>query len=76
MAALIKAETEIKRGRGRPRADTCRIECSVPRTVMQLLIQQERAGHGYRTRIAARILCTWANQTAGRNVSSSPFGAQ
>jgi hypothetical protein len=76
--ALTKATTQSQqqRGRGRPRSDTCRIECSVPRTVLQLLIQREREGHGYRTRIAARILCTWASRETGQNISnSSKFGA-
>jgi hypothetical protein len=41
---------------------------------MQLLIQREREGHGYRTRIAARVLCTWASQSTGRDMSSK-FGA-
>jgi hypothetical protein len=41
---------------------------------MQLLIQRERAGEGYRTRIAARILCQWASSTTGKNMSGK-FGA-
>ncbi len=51
------------RTRGRPRLDNVRIECSVPRRVLQLLIKREREGHGYRTRIAARVLCEWASKT-------------
>jgi hypothetical protein len=49
----------VTRGRGRPRLNTpnVRVECMIPRTVYDRLIAAEQAGHGYRTRIAAKILC-------------------
>ena len=60
------------RGRGRPRLPyaTVRIECMVPEDVMKLLLQREQEGQGYRTRIAARVLCEWASKTTGK-----PIGA-
>jgi hypothetical protein len=75
MAALVKAQSEIKRGRGRPRVDSCRIECNVPRTVMQILIAREQQSGIYRTRLACRILCEWASRETGKSISASPFGA-
>lgn len=47
----------VKQGRGRPRLGDVRIECVVPRAVMDELIRREKQGHGYRTRVAANILC-------------------
>jgi hypothetical protein len=32
----------------------------VPRRVLEVLVMRERQGQGYRTRIAARVLCEWA----------------
>jgi len=59
-----------QRGRGRPPLPyrTVRIETVVPEQVMQLLIQREREGHGYRTRIACRILCEWTSKTTGKPI--------
>ena len=47
------------RGRGRPRLPipNVRIECMVPRAVLDELKKREAAGQGYRTRVAAKILC-------------------
>jgi hypothetical protein len=46
-----------KQGRGRPKLGDCRIECVVPQAVMNELIKREKQGQGYRTRVAANILC-------------------
>ena len=46
-----------RRMRGRPRLGDVRIETMVPRAVMDELVRREKAGQGYRTRIAANILC-------------------
>ena len=59
-----------KRGRGRPRVGDCRIETVIPREVMALLIQREEQGRGYRTRIAANILCEWASRQTGRSITA------
>ena len=50
-----------QRARGRPRLDNVRVECMVPRSVYDRLVAEERAGNGYRTRVAASVLCDWAN---------------
>jgi hypothetical protein len=52
-----------QRARGRPRLDVpnVRVECMVPREVYDKLLAAERAGLGYRTRVAANVLCNWAN---------------
>jgi len=51
------------RTRGRPRLaqPNVRIECMVPKLVMDELMRRENAGQGYRTRVAANVLCNWAN---------------
>jgi hypothetical protein len=72
MARIIKPSVQVVRGRGRPRQDTVRVECMVPREVMRLLIQREREGQGYRTRVASRVLCEWYSRSTG---GKSPFGA-
>jgi hypothetical protein len=46
---------------GRPRLDNVRVECMVPRAVYDRLVAEEQAGRGYRTRVAANVLCDWAN---------------
>jgi hypothetical protein len=69
MARLIKAAVVIRR-RGRPRTDNVRIECMVPKEVMRLLVQREQAGQGYRTRIAANVLCQWASRETGKPISA------
>jgi hypothetical protein len=51
--------------RGRPRVGDVRIETVIPQRVMDELLKHERAGRGYRTRVAANVLCEWA----GVNVS-------
>ena len=45
---------------GRPKLNNVRVECMVPRDVYDRLIEQEQAGRGYRTRVAANVLCEWA----------------
>lgn len=57
-----------QRGRGRPRVGDYRLECTVPRAVMDLLIQRETSGHGYRSAIARNVLCEWASRTTGKNI--------
>jgi hypothetical protein len=49
--------TQIKQGRGRPKLGDCRLEMIVPKAVMTELLRRESKGQGYRTRIAANILC-------------------
>jgi len=67
---ITKPKVVPVRGRGRPRVDTVRVECNVPREVMQLLIQREAETNVYRTRIAANVLCEWASRTTGRSINS------
>jgi hypothetical protein len=50
-----------QRARGRPRLNNVRVECMVPQAVYDRLIAEEQAGRGYRTRVAANVLCDWAN---------------
>ena len=58
----LAAQRDIQqRARGRPRLDNVRVECMVPRSVYERLVAEERAGHGYRTRVAAKVICDWAN---------------
>jgi hypothetical protein len=53
----------ISRGRGRPRLNNVRIECMVPREVYDQLVKVESSTEVYRTRVAAAVLCEWANAT-------------
>jgi hypothetical protein len=54
----------IRRGRGRPRLNNVRIECNVPREVLDKLVEAESRTGIYRTRVAAHILCEWAGTKA------------
>jgi hypothetical protein len=45
------------RGRGRPRLGEYRVECTVPRAVLDELLRREQATGQYRSRICADILC-------------------
>ena len=62
---LLFMSVQPIRGRGRPRLPyaTIRIECMVPKVVYDRLVDAERAGKGYRTRVAANVLCNWAAST-------------
>ena len=42
----------------------------VPKAVMQLLLQQESEGRGYRTEIARNVLCHWASQQTGKHITA------
>jgi hypothetical protein len=68
------ATLPLRRKVGRPKVGDCRIETVVPKEVMALLIQREQAGHGYRTRIAANVLCEWASRTTGHRITSYDQG--
>ena len=62
---VIKHTQHVGRGRPRLAEPNVRIECMVPRRVIEVLIMREKLGHGYRTRIAARVLCEWAKSVDG-----------
>jgi hypothetical protein len=55
-----KATIVVIRRRGRPRLDTVRIECHVPRQVLNKLLEVESQTGKYRTRVAAGVLTEWA----------------
>jgi hypothetical protein len=59
-----------KRRPGRPSLGdtTARIEITVPRAVVDLLIERERVTNVYRTRIACNVLCKWASRESGKIV--------
>jgi hypothetical protein len=59
-----------KRRPGRPRFGDVRIEITVPRAVIDLLLERERVTNVYRTRIAADVLCQWASRETGKIVRS------
>jgi hypothetical protein len=66
----------VRRGRGRPRLDTVRVECCVPRQVLDKLVQEEARSGTYRTRVAAHILCNWAGVQAPDCHESSSYASQ
>jgi hypothetical protein len=45
-----------------------RIEITVPKAVVDLLLEREAATNVYRTRIAAEVLCQWASRETGKVV--------
>jgi len=47
---------------GRPRIGTYRLQCILPAQVLNELLNVENETDVYRTRIAAQILCEWAEQ--------------
>jgi hypothetical protein len=47
--------------RGRPRVDTVRVECSVPRKVYDRLLLAEKLSGVYHTRVAATVLTVWSS---------------
>jgi hypothetical protein len=53
---------------GRPRVGDQRIEITVPKAVVDLLLERERVTNVYRTRIAANVLCQWASSETGKVV--------
>ena len=60
MKRVVPVQVVRRRGRPRLAVPNVRVECMVPRTVLEQLVREEQAGHGYRTRVAASVLCEWA----------------
>jgi hypothetical protein len=55
---------------------TRRVECMVPAEVYDQLVRAEAATNVYRTRVAAAVLCEWANATrSGSSQNMNPFGS-
>jgi hypothetical protein len=52
-------------GRGRPRCGDWRLECVLPRYVLEELMREEIASGLYRTRVAANVLINWAQKSNG-----------
>ena len=48
--------------RGRPRVGSYRLQCILPAQVLAELMNVENNTEIYRTRIAANVLCEWANR--------------
>jgi hypothetical protein len=55
---------------GRPRLGEYRLECMLPRAVLDALIERENESGVYRTRIAANVLCEWAKSSATARINS------
>lgn len=66
----MKKLIALRRPVGRPRVGDCRIEFTIPRAVMQALIDREEKTKVYRTRLAANVLCDWASRTTGRAIQA------
>ena len=64
---IVSWETAQSSARSNPRGrGSVRIECTVPRAVVQALIQREAESGIYRTRVAAHVLCQWASAESGK----------
>jgi len=57
---IVVIREQRKRGRGRPRLGNKRVECMVPKPVLDQLMKEEAKTGIYHTRIAANVLCNWA----------------
>jgi hypothetical protein len=57
-------QQQAQNGRGRPRLGTYRLECMLPKYVRDELMRVEIESEVYRTRVAANVLCEWAQQKA------------
>lgn len=51
-----------------PRLGSVRIEVTVPKAVLDVLMARERVTNVYRTRIASNVLCRWASRETGKTV--------
>jgi hypothetical protein len=58
--ALIKAS--------QCRPPSVRMEITVPKAVMDVLMAREQQTNVYRTRIASEVLCRWASRETGKTV--------
>ena len=67
MARMIQPP---KRRPGRQRFGDVRIEITVPRAVLDLMLERERQTNVYRTRVAANVLCRWASRETGHRITA------
>jgi len=51
-----------------PPKRSVRIEITVPKAVLDVLMARERETNVYRTRIASNVLCNWASSETGKVV--------
>jgi len=65
---LNKPQQQPARKCGRPRLGSFRLECIVPREVLEQLLRVEAETDVYRTRVAANVLCNWAKSAKNRPV--------
>jgi hypothetical protein len=47
-------------GRGRPKLGVYRLQCTIPREVLDQLVSEETVSGQYRTQIARQVLTEWA----------------
>lgn len=47
---------------GRPRVGSYRLQCMLPAVVIEELVRIENESGDYRTRVAANVLCEWAQK--------------
>jgi hypothetical protein len=57
---------------GRPQLGSFRLECMLPRKVLDELMRHENETGLYRTRIAANVLCNWARESASSHSFRRP----
>lgn len=57
-----QTQQQQAQGRGRPRLGTFRLECMLPKYVRDELMRVEVESEIYRTRVAANVLCEWAQR--------------
>jgi hypothetical protein len=64
MKSATQLRVVVVKSRGRPRLGNYRLECLLPREVLDKLVQVEAATNVYRTRVAANVWCEWAGTKA------------
>jgi hypothetical protein len=60
--AVQQAQQQQQRSIGRPRVGSYHLQTILPRYVLDELMNVENETNVYRTRIAADVLCRWAEQ--------------
>jgi hypothetical protein len=57
-----KTVVVVVQSRGRPRCGSYHLQTMLPKKVLDELVRVENETDVYRTRVAANVLCEWANQ--------------
>ena len=74
MPLIRKKIVVVVQSRGRPKCGTYHLQTMLPKKVLDELMRVENETEVYRTRVAANVLCEWADRQA--STRSGGFGLQ